>query len=168
MTPSTTRRRVLATVPLLALGAGCTDALSFGEDSSPRVGLGAIRVLNRRETQTAVELTVLRDGEQVYEQTHTLDGTEGNRVGSVKLVESWMGQRVPYDITVTAQDPRVDAALSTSDADQFFEDWGENDCLNVHFDITSETIHTALGGLNDCPSPPSGSATRNGTADARR
>jgi hypothetical protein len=118
--------------------------------------------------QTAVELTVLREGEQVYEQTHTLDGTEGNRVGSVKLAETWMGQKVPYDITVTARDPRVNTTFSTADAERFVEDWGENDCFDIHFDITNETIETALGGLNDCPSPPSGSATRNGTAHARR
>ena len=165
MAPSTTRRHLLTTVPLVALGAGCLNSLPFREDSSPRVGLGAIRVLNRRETQTTVEITVLRDGDRVYGQAHTLNGNEGNLVGSVEVIESWMGQRVPYEIAVTARSPRADATFTTSEAEQFVEDWGENDCFDVHFDITSETIRTALGGINDCPSPSSESAARNGTTD---
>lgn len=144
------------------------DSLPFrDEPSSPSVGLGGIRVLNFREARTTVEITVLKDGHLVYERAHTLDGNEGNLVGSVEVVESWMGQKVPYEITVTARDPQVDATFSTSKAEQFVEDWGENNCFHVDFDINGETIRTALGGMNDCSSPSSDSTVRNDTTDLR-
>jgi hypothetical protein len=168
MAPSTTRRHLLTTVPLLALGAGCTNALPFREDSSPRVGLGTIHVLNGRETQTTVEITVLRDGDRAYDRAHTLNGTEGDVVDEVEVDEPWMGQKVPYEITVTARNPRVSVTFSTSDAERFVEDWGENNCFRVDFHITGESVQPALGAMNDCPSPSSESATRNGTTDARR
>lgn len=167
MAPSTTRRHLLAVVPLLALGAGCTGALPFREESAPRVGLGAIHVLNRRETRTTVETIVLRDGERVYDRAHTLDGTEGNVVDVVEISEPWLGREIPYEVTVTARDPRVDTSFSTADAEQVVEDWGENDCFRVDFHVTDESVQPSLGAMNDCPSPSLESPTRNGTTDTR-
>lgn len=107
----------------------------------------------------------LSTSERVYERAHTLDGKEGSLIGSVKVVEPWMGQKVPYEIIVTARDSRVDATFSTSDAEQFVDDWGKNSCFRVDFDITSETIRTALGGMNDCPSTSSDSTVHSNTTD---
>jgi hypothetical protein len=53
-----------------------------------------------------------------------------------------------------------------SEAEQFVEDWGEHDCFHVDFDITSESIQTALGGMNDCPSPSSDPTVRSTTTDS--
>lgn len=156
MAPSTMRRHFIATIPFITLGAGCMGSLPFrDEPASPRVGLGKISVLNSRENRTTADITVLRDGRPVYEQSHTLEGREGNRVDMVEVVESWMGQNVAYEIAVTARNPRVEATFSTSDAEQLVEDWGENECFQVQFDITSEEIPTAFGGMNTCqPSSP--------------
>ncbi|SFK59961.1 hypothetical protein SAMN04487950_0109 [Halogranum rubrum] len=151
MAPSTTRRHLIATIPFVTLGAGCMGSLPFrDEPASPRVGLGKISVFNSREAPTTADITVLRDGRSVYEQSHTLEGREGNRVDMVEVVESWMGQNVTYEVAVTARNPRVEATFSTSDAEQLVEDWGDDECFQVHFDITSEEIPTAFGGLNTC------------------
>lgn len=150
MAPSATRRHLLA-IPFVTLGAGCLGSLPFrDEPASPRVGLGKISVLNSRETRTTADITVLRDGRPVYEQSHTLEGREANRVDMVEVVESWMGQNVAYEIAVTARDPRVEATFSTSDTEQLVDDWGENECFQVQFDITSDGIPTAFGGMNNC------------------
>jgi hypothetical protein len=104
----------------------------------------------------------------MYDREHTLNGTEGNTVDVVRIDESWMGQKVPYEITVSAEDPRVNTTFSTADAEQFAEDWGENDCFSLHFDVNSESVQPALGAINDCPSPSSASVARNSTTDSRR
>jgi hypothetical protein len=148
-----TRRRVLAAVPAVALGAGCTGGLPAGDaTASPTVGLGGVRVLNFRAARTTVDVSVRRDGRSVYDRAHTLDGHEGNQVDAVDLSESWMGQTVPYEVTVTARDPRTTASFSTADAEQFVEDWGDDSCFRVDFDVTDERVRTALGGMDDCPS----------------
>lgn len=128
------------------------------EPASPRVGLGKFSVFNSRESPTIADITVLREDRPVYQQSHTLEGREGNVVDMVEIVESWMGQNVAYEIAVTARDPPVEATFSSSDAEQFVEDWGENDCFQVQFDITTEDILTALGGMSNCQ-PPSSDST---------
>ncbi|EMA06909.1 hypothetical protein C438_05132 [Haloferax denitrificans ATCC 35960] len=79
----------------------------------------------------------------------------------VEVVEAWMGQNVAYEIAVTARNPRVEATFSTSDAEQLVEDWGENECFYVHFDITSEEILAAFSGMDTCH-PSSSSSTGSG------
>ncbi|ELZ65953.1 hypothetical protein C457_15382 [Haloferax prahovense DSM 18310] len=107
-------------------------------------------MLNVREAQTTADITVLRDGHSVYEQSHTLEGIEGNSADMVEVIESWMGQHVTYEITVTARNPRVEATFSTSDVDQLVDDWGENECFQVQFDIARGEIRTLFGAMDTC------------------
>ncbi|RDZ64312.1 hypothetical protein C5B90_11895 [Haloferax sp. Atlit-12N] len=119
-------------------------------------------MLNVREAQTTADITVLRDGRSVYEQAHTL-----NSADMVEVIEPWMGQHVTYEITVTARNPRVEVTFSTSDVEQLVDDWGENECFQVQFDIARGEIRTLFGAMNSCQ-PPSSRSVESGDRPAPR
>jgi hypothetical protein len=128
------RRTVLAVLGTSTL-AGCGLRSS---DDGPPVGLGRGRLLNGTERDAlALHVTVDRDGTRVYDEPVRVEVAE-------TLAEPWMGEQVPYTVTVSVTDESRDAETSWEQLDSLVSDWGDMDCYEIAFDVEPDAIDELL------------------------
>lgn len=109
------RRALLATVPAIAIG-GC-----LGTDDPPLPRLAYVWLVNDRETQVSVAVTVTDDGETVFSRTYDLAASgDGGNVSTDHPVDG----RGEYVVTATVDDEPV-AVDATDHVD------GDEDCVGV-------------------------------------
>lgn len=140
------RRKTLLLVATGMLGAGgCIGT------QEPEVGLGQVSVQNLRDHPVALHVSIDRADEPVLEETFTLDGRDDRTVDGVTITEDWMGDRVGYTVSVELVDERLEQSFSTSNAEEFVDDWGLHECFGCLFLIEDQTIDHALDPLETCP-----------------
>lgn len=141
------RREILsATTASLGLFGGCLNR----SDNSPEVGLGEIEMMNVRENSIEAAFIVAKEGEKVYERTHTLEGNKNGAAGAIKIVEPWMGEKVSYDVTVSIVSSDQQGSFSTKDAEEFVSKWGDNDCFGL-FITPKDEIYFGINAMESCP-----------------
>jgi|GEM_PF-4337830 len=121
----TSRRSLLAVAGVGILGnAGC---LGFGSEDGggpePHLGVCELHVLctGDESSEYAVDVEVIRDGERVYDETHSLAGRRSLLFQS--SADDWLGGDVRHRITV---DPAVVDGRATYDSAE------ESDYPNCH------------------------------------
>jgi len=140
------RRRAL----LATLGASVATLSGCVGEQRPEVGLGKIGVINRRQNPVSIQVTVEKQGEEVYDVTHDLEGRTGNIVDGTTIIEEWMGDQTRYLVSVPLTNGELETTYSTADAESFVDDWGANKCFSLFFTVEPSQISTALGALKSC------------------
>lgn len=69
-----------------------------------------------------------------------------------------MGDQVNYEITVTVSPDILETTYTTTDTEQFVDDWGPHACYDLVFTIDTQNSSTALGAMNSCPQQTSRTA----------
>ncbi|MFU8869881.1 hypothetical protein [Natronococcus sp.] len=152
MVARTPSRRVL----LGSIGAATTALAGCVADDDPQVGLGEVQLVNYLEDDVTATVTIHRAEELEYETEHELEGHRAREVGDdvadeTSIRESWMGDRVHYTVDVRTDVGSLDTTYSTSDVEEFVDDWGESECFTLLLRIDSDRISTALGTSKTCP-----------------
>lgn len=137
------RRTCLYLIATPAL-AGC-----FGDNEVPP-GLGKISIVNGHERTIEASVTVLKDGETVYDRTHQIDGFEANVWGGASLVESWMGDRARYEVQIEVPSIGTDTH-STEDFSRMFDGGNDAPCYKLTAGIEEEDIVFYVGLQDQCP-----------------
>lgn len=153
MCEALTRRRVLAACSAVAT-AGCLG----GGDPPP--GLRQIEITNYMYTDVAVDVTVRKREQTVFDETLHLSGEQGERV--IQMRHDWMGDRAYYEAIFEAS---IDGRQLESSVDSFTligkkRDYGEISCFTPHVGIEPEEITIALGFSEACDPPTTEAPTR--------
>ncbi|WP_312910661.1 hypothetical protein [Natronosalvus caseinilyticus] len=120
------------------------------EEDSHEVGLGKINVTNYSENRISTVVTVEKEGRTVYTEEHALEGTANGSLGRIAIVEEWMDEKTPYNVEITVDGDHQNS-FSTRDANEFFSDWGANECYFLDAVFEAKSINFAVGGLESCP-----------------
>lgn len=143
------RRAFLAT-----LGTSVATLSSYLGYRRPEVGLGKISLMNRRQNPVSIHVSVEKQGEEVYDVKHDLEGRTGNVVDGTTIIEGWMGDQTQYLVSISLTYSELETTYSTADAESFVDDWGANQCFSLFFTVESNQISTALGAMKSCPTTP--------------
>ena len=126
-------RRTCLSLFGVAAFSGCLS----GDEQYP--GLAQISVYNYNEREIEARVTVAKDDEPVYEQTHVLDGVDSanQKIDAAIIEEPWMKEDAFYE--VTAEVPSVGKdAFTTEDFLNFGGDNPKIECF--HLTISVEQI----------------------------
>lgn len=136
----------------LTLAACCTFSLSgcLNDNDDIEVGLGEIHIVNNHERDTNLDLTVEKEGVVVHEETYGFEGADPDSSGSKTIVEDWMGETVNYNIIFESPTKGFEQTYSTNEAEEFVDQWGENDCFRLIVSIEEKDVKIALDA-SECP-----------------
>lgn len=110
-------------------GSTLLSGCSFSDSTVPGVAQIAISVQADREL--AVELTVEKNGEVVHNEYYD-ESTDRIDLAN----ESWMGETVNYELTVSLSNGREEVVTTEELGEQF--DLSEEDCFGVNFHISND------------------------------
>lgn len=91
------RRLCLTTVVGFVLG-GCLNS----SDTIP--GLSQIYIRNEREIETELSVTIIKNGDIMYDERTILEASTDDSWGEFTLEKPWLGESVPYEVIVDSPD----------------------------------------------------------------
>jgi len=136
----------LALSGLLVTG-GCT---SLSGQEPPPPGLDSLYLRNQRTQEVEVVVTVERDGEIVYEQTHDLAAWKNNTsFGELLIDEDWLGTQTPYEVIIDLADTETES-YSTEDFLEIVGDTDRINCFGINVVIDSDFIDFRPSAQETC------------------
>jgi len=135
------RRRFLGLTAAVLLGSGC-----LGTDQQS-LGLREIEVINLTNDSKEVTVSVTKDGDDVYEETHTVGSSSGNE--TLEIVRDWMGDRTHYEVTVRTEIDGTETSASAG-SDSLSGELGDKSCFRSVAIIESNDLGIAHGFYDNC------------------
>ncbi|WP_128478658.1 hypothetical protein [Halorussus pelagicus] len=118
-------------------------------DRTPEATLASVLVVNDRKNPVEVAVRIDKDGSTQYQETHRISGQDADD-NATEIETDWMGDQVPYSITVKVVHATVTKTYTTSDAEEDVSDWGGNTCFDTAFTIEPSDIRVSIGASEDC------------------
>ncbi|WP_143095791.1 hypothetical protein [Natronobacterium haloterrestre] len=87
-------RRKCISVLSIPLLTGCLS------NNKSQPGLGEVYIRNEQLTESNVAVTISKNGEVLHEKEYKLSGTDNGSWGETSIRENWMGEYVPYEVTI--------------------------------------------------------------------
>ncbi|WP_157575470.1 hypothetical protein [Haloferax sp. Q22] len=112
-------------------------------------GLDSIYVRNQRTQETETLVTVSRDGDSIYEKSHTLDGKSTNSYGEVLIEEDWLGEQTSYKIEISAEGVGEES-FSTGDFLEYAGGTEGFDCYEVTVVVDTDSIGFRPAARENC------------------
>lgn len=135
------KRRFLGLTATALLGAGC-----LGGEQRP-LGLREIEVINLTNDSKEVTVSVTKDGDDVYEETHTVGSSSGNE--TLEIVRDWMGDRTYYGVTVHTEIDGTETSASAG-SDSLSGEFGDRSCFRSVAIIEPNDLGIAHGFYDSC------------------
>ena len=135
------KRGFLGLTATVMFGSGC-----LGDEQQP-LGLREIEVINLSSDSKEVTVSVTKDGRSVYEETHTIESSPGNK--TLEITRDWMGDRTHYEVTVRTE---IDGAETSTSAgsDSLSGEFGDKSCFRSVAIIESNNLGIAHGYHDSC------------------
>jgi len=139
------RKYIQISVPAAVLVSGCI------ERTDPPIGFGELYVVNHREQEVDVQIKIKKESEEVYDNIHGFGGNESNAAETVRIIDDAMGERSYYEVEITDLSENIDRSYSTEEAEEFVDDWGENECFGLIVTIEPDDIYIGIQSMSSCP-----------------
>lgn len=139
------KRRVL----LSALGCGTLSLAGCTTSRSRKAALTNVIVVNGRSQATQVEVSIDKNGTTRYRNTHLITGQDADD-NAIEITRDWLGERVPYSVTVEVVHGTATETYSTSDAEADVSDWGTDACFDTVFTVDPSDVRVSIGSNESC------------------
>lgn len=139
-----TRRTCLSAAGSILL-AGC---LLNDDNDEPPPGLSKLTVQNERNQQVETSITVYKENEQVYDESHAL-GDADDAWDSDIIEGPWLGEKVFYEVVVDAPNLGTDT-FTTDDFLEFAGDADEIACFGLTASIGNNVVDFIISAEEDC------------------
>lgn len=124
--------------------AGC-----MSEDEK-KIRLGEIYMVNNQNQDAEINVEIKKEGDKVYEETHMFAPVESGTAESIEIVDDSMGDPVYYDVSFDYINNSFDTSYSTEDAENFVDEWGDDECFRLVASIELDRINLAIAGMESC------------------
>lgn len=136
-----------ATVGSLLPLSGCS---LFSSDTSYNAPLSEIIIINKDTKDHTVHFEVLREGDQIYHATKTVDGLDGkNSYRGITIEEKWKLKEGTYTVVASLKSSNTDSEIELgrfSDRLKHAEEF----CHGVEITVTSAENLGLKGRLENC------------------